>query len=241
MGAFKLNQLVGHKLDGVPVTHYHRALVVGGKDEGALYAKVASSARTEMVRFERIGDLSVRTARSGRAEVTFRGGRREHDLVVLMPALVPGDGVSRLSRVLGVPTDRHGYLEELHGRVDASLSKVRGIHLAGTCHAPMDLARAMTEGVAAAGAALADLVPGRQLELEAFHAVVDEGICTACHACVAVCPYRAISGAPGEKAKVDPALCLGCGTCVAGCPTGAMGGRDFEDAQIMAEIEGVLS
>jgi heterodisulfide reductase subunit A len=241
MGAFKLNRLVGHKLEGVPVTHYYKTLSVSGKEEGTLYGQVTSSERTELVRFGRISELSVARAASGRAEVTFPGGKREHDMLVLMPALVPGEGVKKLSRVLDVPTDRHGYMEELNGRVDVPLSKVRGIHLAGTCHAPMDLGRAMTEGTAAAGAALAALVPGRQLEIEAVHASVNEDACTACYSCISVCPYKAISGAGGEKASVNAALCVGCGTCVATCPTGAMAGRHFEDAQIMAEIEGVLS
>jgi heterodisulfide reductase subunit A len=105
----------------------------------------------------------------------------------------------------------------------------------------MDLAQAMTQGVAAAGAALAALVPGRQLELEPVHASVNEAKCTACYSCIDVCPYNAISGANGMLARVDPALCVGCGTCVATCPTGAMVGRHFNDEQIFAEIEGVLA
>ncbi len=36
------------------------------------------------------------------------------------------------------------------------------------------------------------------------------------------------------------ALCKACGTCVAACPSGAIKGRHFTDAQICAQIEGVL-
>lgn len=241
MVALKLNRLLGHKLEGIPATHYYRAFAAGGKDEGALYAKVVKSDRTELVRVDRLSELSVAEGPSGRAAVTVAGTTREHDFLVLMPAMVPGEGVRSLSKVLDVPTDRHGFFEEMHDRVDATSSKVRGIHLAGTCHAPMDLGRSMTEGVAAAGAALSALVPGRQLEIEAVHAEVDENRCSACYSCVSVCPYKAITGIQGQKAKVNAALCVGCGTCVATCPAGAMIGRHFEDRQILAELEGVLS
>ena len=37
------------------------------------------------------------------------------------------------------------------------------------------------------------------------------------------------------------ALCKACGACVAACPSGAIKARHFTDAQIFAEIEGVLA
>jgi heterodisulfide reductase subunit A len=39
---------------------------------------------------------------------------------------------------------------------------------------------------------------------------------------------------------VITALCKGCGTCVAACPAGVITGAHFNDAQIFAEIEGIL-
>jgi heterodisulfide reductase subunit A len=241
MGAFKLNQLVAHKLPGTRVTHYYKTLAVAGKHEARLYRQAACSAGTELVQFSDIDDLAVTAADDGWAQVVCRGSVRTHDLVVLMPAMVPSDGVRQLSKVLEVPLDANGYFDEMHDRVSATASKIRGIYLAGACHAPMDLGQAMTQGVAAAGAALAALVPGRQLQLEPVHASVEAATCSACYRCVGVCPYKAISGGAGAKARVDAALCTGCGTCVATCPTGAMRGAHFNDEQIYAEIEGALA
>ena len=34
--------------------------------------------------------------------------------------------------------------------------------------------------------------------------------------------------------------CKGCGTCVAACPAGAISGTGFSDAQVLAQIEGLL-
>lgn len=241
MVAFKLNRLVAQKLPGVPVTHYYKTLSLAGKEEAALWRTATADPGTRCVLFQDLGDLRVEAAPSGRPAVQHAGVAREHDLLVLMPALVPGHGVAGLARILGLATDRHGYLEELHDKVDVPRSKLRGVYLAGACHAPMDLAQAMTQGMAAAGAALSALVPGRQLELEAVRARVDDQACTACYTCVPVCPYHAIDGAGGARAVVAPALCTGCGTCVAACPSGAMHGLHFEDRQIYAEIEGLLS
>ena len=40
---------------------------------------------------------------------------------------------------------------------------------------------------------------------------------------------------------VTEELCKGCGTCVAGCPSGAAHQKNFEDKQILSEIEGILA
>lgn len=162
-------------------------------------------------------------------------------MVVLMPALTLSEGTQSLCKLMDVGLDRNGFCEELHGRVDATKSKVRGVYLAGTCQAPMDLGRAMTQGSSAAAAIMATLVPGRKLTLEAIFAEVDVDRCSGCRSCVAVCPYEAVSfDSEREVAEVSPVRCLGCGTCVAACPSGSIKGRHFSNQQILAEIEGAL-
>lgn len=49
---------------------------------------------------------------------------------------------------------------------------------------------------------------------------IDEEKCTACGACVEVCPVEALK--LEDKAKVDPDTCIDCGTCVDECPVGAI-------------------
>ena len=50
---------------------------------------------------------------------------------------------------------------------------------------------------------------------------IDEEKCTACGACVEVCPVEALK-LVDDKAKVDPDVCIDCGTCVDECPVGAI-------------------
>ena len=70
--------------------------------------------------------------------------------------------------------DRFGFFEELHGRLDSAQSKIKGIYLAGSCQAPMDIQRAISQGMAAAGYVLSGLAEGKKLEIEPITASVDE-------------------------------------------------------------------
>jgi heterodisulfide reductase subunit A2 len=242
MNALKFNELITHKLHGATVTHFFRSLVMPGKEDAELYLKVRDRDTTKMVPYRSLADINVTRADDGRISVRHNGDSATFDMVVLMPAVVAPDGARKLGELFDVGMDRRGFFDELHGRVDATRSKVRGVFLAGMCQAPMDLGRAMTQGSSAAAAVLSSLVPGRKLTLEATYAVVDGERCANCGSCMAVCPYKAVTRDEEKQvAQVNPVLCAGCGTCVAGCPSGAISGRHFTDEQIFAEIEGVLA
>ena len=50
---------------------------------------------------------------------------------------------------------------------------------------------------------------------------VDDAACTACGACVGICPADAISVDSGH-AVVDQEQCAACGACIPSCPTDAL-------------------
>jgi heterodisulfide reductase subunit A len=72
-------------------------------------------------------------------------------------------------------------------------------------------------------------------------ASIDEEQCSGCKICNTMCPYNAIEfDEPGGVSRVISSMCKGCGTCVAACPAGAIAGAHFTNAQVMAEIHGIL-
>ncbi|GAW67766.1 4Fe-4S-binding protein [Geoanaerobacter pelophilus] len=239
--AFKLNRLLRSRLPQARIHHLYREIAAAGKEASALYLSAREDPGTALSRYGSLAGLSVREE-GGEARVFVAGGESlSADLVVLCPAVVPGEDAGALGALLEVSLDRFGFYEEMHGRIDASSSKMRGIYLAGACQGPADIQRAALQGVAAAGSVLCELVEGRKLRLEPLFASVDPELCSGCRVCLMVCPYRAVSF-DSEKgvACVSSVLCHGCGTCVAACPAGASRAQHFTGEMILAEIEGAL-
>lgn len=243
--AFKFNHLVRHKAPGARITHLYKQLSLSGKDEYRLYEEARSSPDVEFHAYTNIDQVVVEGGGDG-VQVTFpKGGAtatERFDLVVLCPAMVPKGSAQALGKLFEVGTGPSGFFQELHPRIDAAHSQVKGVYLAGTCQAPMDIQRAVNMGVATAGYVLSGLVEGRQLEVEAITASVRTAQCSGCKTCMTVCPYKAITfDEATNKASVNRLLCRGCGTCVAGCPSGALKGRHFTDDALLAEISGALT
>jgi heterodisulfide reductase subunit A len=160
---------------------------------------------------------------------------------VLCPAMVGSEDAAKLGNMMDMTCGKAGFFEELNGRLHASQSKVKGVYLAGTCQAPMDIGQATSRAMAAAGYVLSGLAAGKKLVIEPITAAVDEERCSGCRICSGVCPYKAISFMPEtETSRINALLCHGCGTCVAACPAGAIQGNHFTNNQILAEIEAIL-
>lgn len=243
--AFKFNHLLETKVPGAKVHHFYKELVMPGKEEFALYQHAAANPHATFTRYTQIEDIQV-TAGNGKstldyADVAGKRGSVTADMIVLCPAVVPAADAEGVGDLLEVTRDSFGFMEEMHGRLHATQSKIKGIYLAGSCQAPMDVQKAISQGTAAAGYVLSELPQGRKLRVEPITASVDETRCSGCKVCGTVCPYKAISHLPEQgTAEINALLCHGCGTCVAACPAGVITGNHFTNEQIIAELEAVL-
>ena len=166
------------------------------------------------------------------------------DMVVLATAMIPQENSSQLAQLLGVPYDKHGFLQEVHPKLRPVETSTGGIFLAGACNSPKDIPESVAMASAAAAKALV-LFGSDILEREPVVAKVNETTCAACFYCQKACAYNAIERKVikdrkgnfiKEVAYVNASLCQGCGTCNATCPSKSVELIGFKDDQIYAEI-----
>lgn len=243
--ALKFNRIVAHKLPGVKVHHFYKELAVAGKDGFGLLRHARENPNASFIRYDDISQVSISQTETGQIiaylDADGKSGAITSDMVVLCPAVMGAEDSPKLAAMTELTRNSSSFFAELNGRLHAAQSKVKGIYLAGSCQAPMDIREATGQGMAAAGYVLSGLVEGKKLVVEPITASVDEERCSGCRLCGSICPYKAISFVPEtQTSEINALLCHGCGTCVAACPAGAIKGNHFTNDQISAEIEALL-
>jgi heterodisulfide reductase subunit A len=191
------------------------------------------------------------------AEVIYRGGallvkaedtllgRRvivPVDMVILAVGMEPRQDAAEVARLFGIGRSQEGFFMEKHPKLAPVETSVDGIFIAGGCQGPKDIPDSVAQGAAAAASALA-LINKGMIDIQPIGAVVNPTLCSDCWLCLSECPYHAIGRVPFQEcmvAWVNEVLCQGCGVCVADCPAGAIVQPGYTDAQIFAEIEGLL-
>ena len=162
------------------------------------------------------------------------------DMVILMGALEPQADAKEMGLKVGISCSMAGWYTERHPKLDPVATMTDGVFVAGTCQGAKDIPASVAQGAAAA-ARVQGMITKGQVMIEPIVASIDEEACSGCRICNTMCPYNAIEfDAEKETSRVITALCKGCGTCVAACPAGVITGAHFNNAQIFAEIEGIL-
>ncbi len=162
------------------------------------------------------------------------------DLIILMVGMEPREDAASVAHLVNISQDKDGWFIESHPKLDPVATTTDGVYIAGACQAPKDIPDSVAQARAAAGRILGKISKGK-LEIDAMFAEVDEDRCSGCRVCNEICPYSAIEfDAAERRSHVISALCKACGACVATCPSAAIKARHFTDAQIFAEIAGVL-
>jgi len=238
--AIKVGQLVRHQVPEAQVVNIHGDLVLPGPKE----RRFAGKAEADGTRFMRCPDLtevSV-TRTNGKVRISGPGFKTgDVDMVVLATGMRPAAGTGALAEMMHLAVDEDGFLKADHDILHATGAALDGIYLGGAAAGPCDVATSVAGGKAAVGDAISKLVPGREIELEVMTSAIDEEVCAGCKLCITTCPYGAITF-DDEKTvcRVAEAICRGCGTCTATCPSGASTAKHFTDAQIYAEIGGLI-
>jgi len=238
--ALKAGEMLRKKQPDAKVFNIHDRLTFPGRETESFFERQIE----EGTRFLKTNDLQgVTISQKGNTLVVSGAGFEpvSADMVVLATPVVPCVGMEGLSAMLNTETSESGFFKPDHQILHATGTSIDGIYAAGSCASPCDIPTAITRAQAAAGDAIARLMPGRKIELEVMTTCIDEHLCSGCKLCISLCPYKAITFDKEKRQSfVNEAICRGCGTCVAGCPGGAARAKHFTDQQLIAEMEGVL-
>ena len=247
MYSLKLAHLIKEHT-GAEVFNFYIDMRTPGKGFEEFYQKLLNE-RVHFIRgrVAEVTDWALDPAEDGklviRVEDTLAGFVRRIpvDMVVLATGLEPRADASEVRRLFNISCASEGFFLERHPKLAPVNTFTDGIFLAGCCQSPKDIPDTVAQAGAAAAEALA-LIDAGYVETEPNTAHVVEEKCCGCKTCISMCPYHAVAFVDEiHKSRVNEVLCKGCGTCVAACPSGAIQQNLFEDDQIFAEIEGVLT
>ena len=211
-------------------------LYTEARKAGAVYIKYPDDA-PPVVATERDGlKVTVRDLLSGDEELEI-----PVDLVVLVTGMVARRN-DEMVGILKLPIGRDGFFNEIHPKLRPVETMVDGVLIAGACQGPKSSAESVASGLAAVTQSASVLKKG-VAELDPLVALVDPDRCLWCGQCESACPYGAITKLSlngREVASISEAGCKGCGGCVPMCPAEAIDLRGYTDAQIRAQIDGLL-
>lgn len=161
------------------------------------------------------------------------------DLVVLAPPIVTVEDTLKLAETLRVPADEDQFILERHPKLDPVSTKRDGVYAAGVVIGPKDIQSSTAEAEGAAMKVVNFLSGDRMIEPNKAY-LADPDACDGCEECVGVCPESAITMLD-EKPLINEIMCSGCGACIPACPKDALDQHGLSEAQIRANIRGVLS
>ena len=143
---------------------------------------------------------------------------------------------SNLARKLGLSVDREGRILSINTRLHPGETIREGVFVCHGLGASILASDNISEACAIASS-ISELLSKDFLEHGAEVSFVDKEKCSACLACVRICPYDAPFIGEKGKAEIRIASCQGCGICVSLCPSKAIDQSNWTDAKMSAESE----
>lgn len=243
--ALKFSHMIKKALPEVHINHLYTDWCLPGKDAQSFFNAAAEFKELDFVHTFAGDKIEIKEDRHKKIKVSYPVPHGRHhfltDMVILCPAMVPGEDTASIAQMFSLKQGKDGFLQEAHAKLAPVSTTIEGVYISGCVQGPKNIQESVAQSAGAAGQLLSCLVPGRKLELEPITAEVNEKNCSGCKICLSLCPYQAIGFDKEKKvALITEVLCKGCGVCVSACPSGAIKGKHFTTQQICEEIEGVL-
>lgn len=160
------------------------------------------------------------------------------DLVVLITGMVPKKD-NEIGKIMKVPVGRDNFFNEIHPKLRPVETVIEGVHISGTCQAPVNITESVKSSLSAASKANS-LVSSGSIKLEPTLAKVDETTCVLCDACFEACPFDAIARTNNNGQSVAiiiEANCKGCGMCLPVCEKNAIELLGYKDIELESMID----
>jgi heterodisulfide reductase subunit A2 len=165
------------------------------------------------------------------------------DILSLAAAVIPPESIHEIARRFKVTLSPDNFFKEAHVKLKPVEFATDGVFLCGLAHYPKHIPETINQAYGAAGRVLT-LLSRDTVVASGSVALVNEGDCVSCGACITACTYEAISfkdTPKGKKAFVNPILCKGDGLCNTKCPTNAIALKHFTDDVLTDQIDAAMT
>jgi len=146
--------LLKEHVQDIDVTIFYMDIRAGGKGSEEFYQRAKDEFNLHFVR-GRVGRV-IEVPKTNnlliRAEDTETGELidEEFDMVVLAVGMEPSSGIFKLSKILDVPVDEDGFVQDDDNQTNPTATKAQGIFVAGAAHGPKDIPDSVIDAGAAA-------------------------------------------------------------------------------------------
>ncbi len=207
------------------------------------YYRKARELGVHFMRFKEHEEPKVEQV-DGRIQVSFRDLTLMRDVTILPEQLILSAGMvagetQELAGILKAPLTKDRFFLEAHVKLRPVDTQSDGIFICGTAHSPKRIDETISQAMAASSRACG-LLAKNYIEVGGIVARVDPELCAACLICVRACPYEVPFINADGVSEIDISKCHGCGICAAECPAKAITLYHFEDAQILAQVDGLM-
>ncbi|MDA8213608.1 MAG: FAD-dependent oxidoreductase [Clostridia bacterium] len=239
---------------GSGVSIFYTNMKVGGDGLEALYGQ----ARNLGINFFKISENLELKLQNNQVTVSFQDpfignklpGKYQvvSDYIVIPEEIVPVENIAELVEVLKVKLDAADFLGENNVHVGPQFTSREGIYVVDDIYATSCLAHIKQDAELVAGE-IAGKLPAEAFSVEGDQPQVDAAKCVVCLTCFRCCPHKAIeilhdaekyNNLYGSAARMNPLACRRCGVCVAECPGKAIQMPGYQDAQVVAVLEGLV-
>ena len=214
-------------------------LTKGLKVDSGGYDELYRDARQNGIVFVTFEEVPEVITHDGHVSINMKDIYIREDIVLECDLLIVNRKTSSqlASPAMGIKTDSSGLYQEVNPHLFLSLSERKGVFLAGSCRADIDMSRARLEATEAA-MKVYELLKDKTVDVP-VRVRVEEDKCRACLTCFRACPHNAIvmqDSSGKQKASVSEFACDACGVCAAVCPAKAIEYEGFTDEQILVGL-----